>query len=217
MVTESDAQPNHGKSCWTSNHQQAELEASSGLLSEVEVTLKDTQVLYLQLVQVALGGEEVLEEEACSCAVPAVRNVDDVQTRSLQEDTLHYFLTLPFSDLPDLQKSSTHDVAAAVRLGQGQQSHQRVALPRQRPQVADALAGRKPSVAFLRTFTANTGGQSQESSPSQNSRSHPVLQISQNQPHKPSHTLSKHTEQAKRESSQKTASRVEPNTPPACK
>lgn len=111
----------------------------------------------------------------------------------------HYFLTLPFSEVPDLQKSSTHDVAAAVRLGQGQQSHQRVALPRQRPQVADALAGRKPSVAFLRTFTANTGGQSQESSPSQNSRSHPVLQISQIQPHKPSHILSKHTEQAKRE------------------
>lgn len=87
MITESDAQPNPGKSCWTSNHQQAELEASSGLLSEVEVTLKDTQVLYLQLVQVALGGEEVLEEEACSRAMPAVRNVDDVQTRSLQEET----------------------------------------------------------------------------------------------------------------------------------
>lgn len=121
-------------------------------------------MLYLQLVQVALGGEEVLEEEACSLAVPAVRNVDDVQTRSLQEETASL---LPRPPLPDLQKSSTHDVAAAVRLGQGQQSHQRVALPRQRPQVADALAGRKPSVAFLRTFTAYTGGQSQESSPSQ--------------------------------------------------
>ena len=42
--------------------------------------LKDSQVMvaYLQLINIPLRGEKVLEEDASSSAVLAVRNMDDV-------------------------------------------------------------------------------------------------------------------------------------------
>lgn len=56
-------------------------------------------------------------------------------------------------------------MSAVFGLSQSQESHQRVALPRQRPKVSDALAGRNPSVTFLSTVAADAGEPSQRKQP----------------------------------------------------
>lgn len=43
--------------------------------------------VYLQFINAALSGEEVLEEDACRSAVSAVGNMDDAQTGCLKETT----------------------------------------------------------------------------------------------------------------------------------
>lgn len=52
-------------------------------------------------------------------------------------------------------------MSAVFGLSQSQESHQRVALPRQRPKVSDAPAGGNPSVTFLSTVAADAEGPSQ--------------------------------------------------------